>query len=80
MVMTSLIMVGIVALANIYLTIQLIKLHGKERSDMLDRLMSKDIHEYKEVVKVDEPTAVSDPVSLTDEEEYYREIESMRER
>jgi hypothetical protein len=74
----ALIVLGLVALANIYLTVQLIKVHGRERSDMLDRLMSKDIHEYKEVTQVDEPIEVSEPTELSDEEEWAREIEMMR--
>lgn len=73
----AIIVIGVLSLANIYLTLQVIKVHGKERRDMLDRLMSKDIKEYKEVTT---PIAPSEPVSLTDEEEWAREIEAMRER
>lgn len=78
MELVALIVVGILSLANIYLTVQLIKAHSKERQDMLDRLMSKDIHEYKEVTKVDEPVELSDPVVLDEEEEWAREIEMMK--
>lgn len=73
----AIIVIGVLSLANIYLTLQLIKVHGKERSDMLDRLMSKDIKEYKDVTTTIVP---GEPVSLSDEEEWAREIEAMRER
>jgi len=50
--------------------------HRAERRDLLDRLMSRDIHEYK-AVTAPEPN-VSDPVHVSDEEEYLREIEQMK--
>ncbi|MEF2243978.1 hypothetical protein [Paenibacillus sp. IITD108] len=46
-----------------------------ERKDMLDRLMSSDLVEYKELT---EPVPASGaPVSLTEEEEWIKEIEMM---
>jgi hypothetical protein len=80
MELVALIMIGLVALANIYLTVQLIKVHGRERTDMLDRLMSKDIHEYKEVTQADDPIETGEPAELSDEEEWAREIEMMKMR
>lgn len=53
------------------------KVWAAERRDMLDRLMSKDIVEYKQL----QPAAAapkSEPVDMTDEEEWAREIESMK--
>lgn len=46
-----------------------------ERQDMLDRLMSKDLTEYKEAVAP--LPEVSGPVSMTEEEEWMKEIELM---
>lgn len=48
-----------------------------ERKDMLDRLMSKDLVEYKTAT---EPMpASSGPVSLSDEDEWAREVEMMHQ-
>lgn len=50
------------------------KAWAAERRDMLDRLMSKDLVEYKQM----QPVAAapkSEPVDMTDEEEWAREIE-----
>lgn len=51
------------------------KQHEKERQDLLDRLMSRNIDEYKYHVQDPKP---SDPVDLSEEEEYMREIEMMK--
>ncbi len=46
-----------------------------ERKDMLDRLMSRDLVEYKTAT---EPMPIpSGPVSLSDEQEWAREVEMM---
>lgn len=46
-----------------------------ERQDMLDRLMSKDLTEYKDATApIPEPSA---PVSMSEEEEWMKEIELM---
>lgn len=46
-----------------------------ERKDMLDRLMSRNIEQYKELT---EPAPASGaPVSMTEEEEWIKEIELM---
>lgn len=50
--------------------------HERERSELLDRLMSRNIDEYKYHAQ-DEPRQ-SDPVDLTEEEEWAREIEMMK--
>lgn len=46
-----------------------------ERKDLLDRLMSRDFVEYKEMVQ--EPEKY-EPVSLNEEQEYWREIEESK--
>lgn len=47
-----------------------------ERKDMLDRLMSRNLEEYKELT---EPVPASGaPVSMTEEEEWIKEIEMMK--
>lgn len=45
----------------------------EERKDYLDRIMSKDFVEYKQTESVQ-----YEPVVLTEEEEYYREIEEQK--
>lgn len=47
----------------------------EERQDMLDRLMAKDIAEYKEMTS--EPVKY-EPVTVTDETEYWNEIEEQK--
>lgn len=49
--------------------------HAAERADMLDRLMSRNLDEYKTHVQ---PVDPGSPVDLTDEEEWVREIEAMK--
>jgi hypothetical protein len=46
-----------------------------ERQDLMDRLMSKDFVEYKE--SVSEPVEF-EPVSMTEEQEYWKEIEDQK--
>ncbi|MEK0313734.1 hypothetical protein [Cohnella sp. 56] len=53
------------------------KIWAAERRDMLDRLMSKDLVEYKQM----QPAAAapkSEPIDMTDEEEWAREIEMQK--
>lgn len=52
--------------------------HRQERQDLLDRMMSRDIEQYK-AVTAPEPVK-SDPVDLTEEEEWEREIIAQKER
>ena len=47
----------------------------QKEQDMLNRLMSKDLEEYKEMVN--EPVKY-EPVSVTDEQEYWMEIEEQK--
>lgn len=47
----------------------------KERADLLDRIMSKDFVEYKE--QTEEPVQY-EPVVLSEQDEYYREIEDRK--
>lgn len=46
--------------------------HKKVVNDLMDRAMSKDFVEYKE--QTQEPV-IYEPVTLTDEQEYWNEIE-----
>lgn len=48
--------------------------YKEERKDYLDRLMAKDFVEYK----AETESVKYDPVVLTEEEEYYREIEEQK--
>lgn len=48
--------------------------YKEERKDYLDRLMAKDFVEYKEQAE----HVQYEPVVLTEEEEYYREIEEQK--
>lgn len=58
-------------------------LHVKERQhnevvkELMDRIMAKDFVEYKEQTT---ETKTYDPVVVTEEDEYYREIEEMKQR
>lgn len=52
------------------------KQHQDERKDLLDRVMSKDFTQYKEYTV--EPVKY-DPVDVSEEEEYNREIEAMKQ-
>jgi hypothetical protein len=45
---------------------------AEERKDLMDRIMSKDYVEYKE--QTTEPISYT-PVTMTEEAEYWREIE-----
>lgn len=47
----------------------------EERQDLLDRLMAKDITEYKELTS--EPVNY-EPVAVTEEKEYWMEIEEQK--
>ncbi len=44
----------------------------EERKDLMDRIMSKDFVEYKETTS--DPVKYS-PVTVTEEDEYWREVE-----
>jgi hypothetical protein len=48
-----------------------------ERKDLLDRIMSRDFTEYKE--HTSEPIKY-EPVTLTEEDEYLREVEEQKQR
>lgn len=48
--------------------------YKEERKDYLNRLMAKDFVEYKEQTE----NVQYEPVVLTEEEEYYREIEEQK--
>jgi hypothetical protein len=47
----------------------------KERKDLYDRIMSKDIQEYKDAV---EPVKIYKPVDHSEEAEYLREQEARK--
>ncbi|GKU76853.1 hypothetical protein L3i20_v212500 [Paenibacillus sp. L3-i20] len=65
-----------IVIAICMVLIYVIRSNEEERRDMLDRLMSRNLEEYKELT---EPQVIhSEPVALTDEEEWKREIESMK--
>lgn len=57
--------------------LKFVKSQQAERKDLLDRLMSKDLAEYKELTAEEPITEVTLPVSLSDEEEWAREVEMM---
>lgn len=46
-----------------------------ERKDLYDRIMSKNIEEYKEYTQ---PIPVYEPVDNSEEAEYFRELEQMK--
>lgn len=48
-----------------------------ERKDLLDRIMSRNFTEYKE--HTSEPVKY-EPVTLTEEDEYFREVEEQKQR
>lgn len=74
--MTAIIVLGVVAVVSNIVLLQVTRQHAAERKDMMDRLMSRNLLEYKELTApTPEP---SGPVSLTDEEEWMREIEQMK--
>lgn len=54
------------------------RLDAERHRDMLDRLMSRDLTEYKAATA--EPIQSSGPVDLDDEAEWAREIELMKGR
>lgn len=65
----------LVVLVNAAVLIYMIRSNSIDRKDMLDRLMSKDLIEYKEVTApAPDP---STPVSLSDADEWAREVEMM---
>jgi membrane protein implicated in regulation of membrane protease activity len=49
--------------------------HKEERKDLLDRIMARDYVEYKE--QTTEPVKY-EPVTVTEEDEYWREIEERK--
>ncbi|MEF3312333.1 hypothetical protein PV433_25950 [Paenibacillus sp. GYB004] len=55
---------------------QMQKRHAAERSELMDRLMSRNFDEYKTLTAT--PVVSSEPVHVSEEEEYYREIEQMK--
>lgn len=61
--------------SGLVLVFKMQRQHAAERADLLDRLMSRDIVEYKTHTA---PIVASDPVHVTDEEEWAREIEQMK--
>ncbi|WP_394137445.1 hypothetical protein [Cytobacillus oceanisediminis] len=72
---------GLSILLFTVITALLVYLHFREeknrieRKDLMDRLMSRDFVEYKEMVQ--EPEKF-EPVSLDEEQEYWREIEESK--
>lgn len=60
----------------LFVVLRLSRNHAIERADMLDRLMSRNLEEYKTFT--DTPVAPSGPVDITEQEEYEREIVQMK--
>lgn len=75
--MIAIIVLGAVTIAQVIAIQQLQKQHARERQDLLDRIMSKSFEEYKELTE--ETPKASEPVDLSEEEEWAREVEMMRE-
>lgn len=76
-------MIGLIVLtlstvnaAALFVVLRLSRNHTIERADMLDRLMSRNLEEYKTFT--DTPMQPSEPVDITEQEEYEREIEQMK--
>jgi|GEM_PF-4612800 len=63
-------------LVNLAVIFLFVRDRSIERRDMLDRLMSRDLVEYKGHIAP--PPEPSTPVNMTDEEEWAREIEMMK--
>lgn len=51
------------------------KQHQQDRKDMLDRIMSRNFEEYKDLTQ---PLPKFEPVYTDEEEEYYRELEEQK--
>ncbi len=75
--MIAVIAISVVACVNAVALILVLRQQCIDRKDMLDRLMSRSFEEYKELT--DPLPPVSDPVDISDEEEWKREIEAMKQ-
>jgi hypothetical protein len=67
-------MFAIVCVLLVYIH-QMDKLNKEERKDLLDRIMAKNYVEYKE--QTSEPVKY-EPVVVTEEDEYWRELEEKK--
>lgn len=77
-VLSAIAAMAVACIASTVVMLSYVKSQQAERRDMLDRLMSKDLVEYKELTAVESVSEPGIPVSLSDEEEWAREVEMMR--